>query len=482
LCAVDEIVRDISMVPDDIVTTTNPTGGAGSWHVAKAPAGIRANALSCPSARLCVGAGVGPNVNGIAVVATNPTGGTSAWHVSEVGGTDLFVSATCPSASLCVLGDGSGEVAVSTMPAGGTWTAVSADPGAAAPIAALACPTTSTCVGGDGHGNMISSLAPTGAGTAWHVTPVDGQNRLSGVACPAPTVCVAFDDAGKVLTSTRPTGGASAWRVVPGLKIGPNLASFESTTRYDISCPSVSLCLAGDGGRIVTSTSPLGPASSWKTSADLGQTIVALSCPSVRLCVALDNEVPDHSAYVKVLASTDPTHGVWTTTVPMLPSAYTDYVNSVSCASAALCVAGGDRALLSSTNLVGGPSAWHVSASHGSQVNAVSCPSERLCVAVDDAGDVVTSTHPAHGPWRTTKLGHGVGVTYVSCPSRSLCVGTASPTSGLVVSTNPTGGRSAWRVTAIPSAGRRFLRAVSCASSSFCVAVGDGGIVVTGRR
>jgi hypothetical protein len=338
------------------------------------------------------------------------------------------------------------------------------------------------CVGGDGHGNMISSLAPTGPGTGWHATPVDGQNRLVGVACPAATVCIAFDDAGKVLTSTRPTGGASAWRVVPGLKIGPNLASFESTTRYDISCPSVSLCVAGDGGRVVTSTNPLGGASSWKASGNLGEAIDSLSCPSVRLCVALDNEMPDHSAYVKVLASTDPAHGVWTTTVPMLPLSYTDYATSVSCASAALCVAGGDIALLSSTNLVGGPSAWHLSARHGSQVNAVSCPSTRLCVAVDDDGNIVTSTRPAHGPWRTTKLRQRVGVGYVSCPSTSLCVGTAGPTPGLVTSTNPTGGASAWQVTAIPSAGGRFFRSVSCASSSFCVAVGDGGVVVTGGR
>ncbi len=127
-------------------------------------------------------------------------------------------------------------------------------------------------------------------------------------------------------------------------------------------------------------------------------------------------------------------------------------------------------------------------------IEALSCPSRSLCVGVDGNGNIVSSTHPTgrSTAWKVSLVGvlstrpsmlpgtvypHQVSI---SCPSASLCVavgnyGTAA------ISTNPTGGRSAWKLTTIEPSGRAYtnLTGVSCASTSQCVAIDAGGDVLT---
>jgi hypothetical protein len=98
-------------------------------------------------------------------------------------------------------------------------------------------------------------------------------------------------------------------------------------------------------------------------------------------------------------------------------------------------------------------------------ITAISCPSVSLCVAVDSGQNVVTSTDPAggSGTWTVThvdtavgpecgKYGPGqdctLGMDGVSCPSVFLCVA-VDAVGNAVTSTNPTGGASAWRTSAI---------------------------------
>jgi hypothetical protein len=59
----------------------------------------------------------------------------------------------------------------------------------------------------------------------------------------------------------------------------------------EMSCPSVSLCVAGDDdGNMLTSTNPFRHGSSWSLRhVDGGRPILGLSCPSVSLCIAFDN-------------------------------------------------------------------------------------------------------------------------------------------------------------------------------------------------
>src|SRR5438445_10673591 len=77
-------------------------------------------AASCPSSSLCVAV----DVNGNVVTSSNPTGGATAWRVTNVDGSNALTGVSCPSSVFCVAVDGSGNVATSSNPTGGAaaWT------------------------------------------------------------------------------------------------------------------------------------------------------------------------------------------------------------------------------------------------------------------------------------------------------------------------------------------------------------------------
>ena len=474
LCVAEEIVGNAAVVPDDIVSTTKPTGTSTAWQIVKAPPGIRFE-LSCPSAQLCVGAGQGPTADGVVVVSTEPTGATTAWRESTLAGTSAFTGVTCSSVSLCLVSYG-GAVGTTTAPISGSWRLRTLERGGEQ-IEGLACHSGSPCVATDDQGHVLSATQPTAG--AWRSAWVDGQNSLIGLACPSSSACLAFDDAGKVLTSTRPDGGASAWKVVPGLRITPNLEGFSASAAHDVACPSVSLCLTAEGGLILTSTRPFEPHPHWTATDPLGNAIDALSCPSIKLCVGIDNESLNESNFVNVLASTNPAHGAWRTTAPAVSQPTVDLGLSVSCSSQALCVIGGEGTIAATTNALGGPSAWKLASPTQVPVQSMSCPAQNACVGVDQLGGLLVSSHPVQGPWVAVTLTGRTHISNVSCPSTSLCVGAGN---GILTTSAATRGAKGWRAARIPGYRGQVFTNVSCASTSFCAAAGGEAIVIGTRR
>jgi hypothetical protein len=346
---------------------------------------------------------------------------------------------------------------------------------ATAGIAAVAMPATASASTGP-----LSWTAPI---------LIDGPSppELIAVSCPASNLCVAIDANGNILTSGSPAGGAGAWQKISGLTISPNENSLETIPLYDdLSCPSVHLCVTAEGGQLLVSTNPRGGAAAWVPVNGIeggnAAFINAVSCPSVHLCEALDVHPPDATAlnsYTTVIASTNPTGGpaAWETVVDKLPSSSAEYTSGLSCASVKLCVAGGDNgSVISTTNAIAGP--WHRSGSVEDAMLDVSCPSAKLCVSNDYKHHIDFSTNPAKGHWHTTFRFS----LYMACPSASLCVGAGGPGLGVVYSTHPTGGPSAWGEVWFRGLGKPEFNSVSCASTSFCVAVGQRGIVVVGTR
>ena len=121
---------------------------------------------------------------------------------------------------------------------------------------------------------------------------------------------------------------AAAWRPTAG-----------SVGGSAVSCPSVSLCVAVDGGEVLTSATPMGVAGSWKPAeVDGNNTLTGISCASVRLCVAVD-------ASGNVVSSTDPTGsaGAWVAVQLESPSSLEPMY--VACAPERLCVVGLVRSL-----------------------------------------------------------------------------------------------------------------------------------------
>ncbi len=360
------------------------------------------------------------------------------------------------------------------------------------------------------------SAAPAAAAgqLRWSAGRNQAAGDLIGVACPARTLCVGVNNAGGVVVSKRPSGGAQTWKVIHGLTIlqtggtlqQQNDAAQIDIEAYDVSCPSLHLCVIGRPGAarvpgaapsvepvasIVYTTNPLGGASAWHTVNGIdgnAGVIGSLSCPSTHLCFAIENKTDQFGNGMGTpLVSTDPTGG---------PSAWkvagrdlNDYFQGISCPSAALCVAAGGAGLYSSKNPAGPAASWTYvrSTNQDGQIDSVSCPSKHLCIAQPDmagcracgAPNDLISTNPIAGDWRQAAVATGD----ITCSTTSWCVGAGGPghpLPDLAFSTNPAGGAHAWRY--VYGLGRNVIvRAVSCASTSFCVSVGDGGSIAVGQ-
>jgi hypothetical protein len=174
-----------------MVTSVDPTLG-GNVSVA------------CASGNLCVVVGGLSNNGGSGevVTSTNPTGGASAWTVTSLA--DPLVSVSCPSASLCVVVDLGGDLLTSADPTGGAsaWTAadVDSDVGQYEPQG-VSCPSVHLCVAiVDSNGDVATSTDPLGGSTSWTVTSVDAAGGVNDVSCPTVSLCVAVDGSGDVVT------------------------------------------------------------------------------------------------------------------------------------------------------------------------------------------------------------------------------------------------------------------------------------------
>jgi hypothetical protein len=107
----------------------------------------------------------------------------------------------------------------------------------------------------------------------------------------------------------------------------------------------------------------------------------------------------------------------------------------------------------------------------GAVAASVACPSASMCLAAHGPG-ILASTNPTGGTsaWGLENLEGTAQIDAISCPSTSLCV--AADTAGnVLISTNPTGGAASWTSSNID--GTEPVIDVSCPSVSLCVAV-DG--------
>gem|GEM_PF-2374060 len=161
-------------------------------------------------------------------------------------------------------------------------------------------------------------------------------------------------------------------------------------------------------------------------------------------------------------------------------------LTGVTCPAVSLCVAtdnSGD--VFTATDLSSGD--WAQANVAGPfPLGTPSCPSTTLCV-IPDMGGVVTSTDPTRGAsaWSQATLSAADGSPTswlgVSCPSVTLCVAVGRST--IATSTNPAGGTGAWTVVTAPNDAvfdkPDLLNAVSCPIASFCVAVGALGMAYT---
>jgi WD40-like Beta Propeller Repeat len=295
----------------DVLTATNPGGGRSAWSLAAVAPEASLGSVSCPTDDFCAAA-----AGGKVFASTNPTAGATAWTAStpDPQAVPIFQgeAISCPSASLCVVADGSGNISTSTDPTDSapTWDTAHVGAGSPPSLGTISCPSTSLCVALDDHGDVVSSTDPTGGASAWTTTPISSWlttfSSPADVSCASTPLCVAVAG-NRILTSTDPSGGAAAWTVT-------TLTGSSSLTA--VSCPSTSLCVAVDNqGNVYTSSDPTGGASAWQSAnVDGSNALDGVSCASASQCVAVDGKG-------NVLSSAAPAGGAsaWSTAAVDVP-------------------------------------------------------------------------------------------------------------------------------------------------------------------
>ena len=266
------------------------------------------------------------------------------------------------------------------------------------------------CAAGDIRGDIWVTAHPARSASFWKRERVDrAGGPITGISCPSLNLCVAVDASGDVAHSTTPEKGAKFWskpvRIDTATQAGGGYAGFSA-----IWCPTTKLCIAVDNaanGQVAYTTDPTGSAKAW-TLATIGNrvTLDSVACASATLCLIGGNER---------FYSTNPTGGAsaWKATGSLSPSVAV--IAAMSCNTAQLCVgvgygnAGAGLAAASPTPSLGA-SAWTGvligtdPPSQGAQlVDGVSCPRRNFCVAVDGASNVYTTTTPVRGNWSVAK-------------------------------------------------------------------------------
>ncbi len=311
-----------------------------------------------------------------------------------------------------------------------------------------------------------------------HQQPFSSNHVMTDVSCPSISLCVASDNEGDLLSSGDPSAGAAAGWTVEHVD-GDN----EIT---GVSCPSSSFCIAVDyGGDVLTSTDPgRGAAARWEVRHVRGAAeLESVSCASRSLCVAVGSGFYQ-GTHDLILTSNDPWRGAragWSVRAlhthggPLDGSAQ---LTGVSCPSSTLCVAAGeDFTVLTSTDPRRGAAAkWIERLPVGllTRPVGVSCPSRSFC----DIGGILTSTDPGapHPRWRLRDEAERLDPGPVSCASRSLCVAAQDQGTVAVTTHVASGGPPRWSLLDVD--GERETAGVSCVPG-LCVAVDRNGRVIT---
>lgn len=191
--------------------------------------------------------------------------------------------------------------------------------------------------------------------------------------------------------------------------------------------------------------------------------VLGASCGSISLCVA-------YNGFGDVSSSGNPTASPWAST-PLVR------LNAMSCSSSSLCVGITNSSIYTSTNPTSGSAAWAQtptpfgapSSSSVTPLDNVTCTSNNLCVVTTWNGNVLVSSNPTGGAsaWTIEDIDGSNALPGIACPSDSQCMATDSK-GNLLTTTNPTGGPGAWATRQISSHG---LDKITCPSASFCAVV-----------
>ena len=362
-------------------------------------------------------------------------------------------------------------------------------------LSAVSCPSASYCVAVGGYTDTskdLRGLLVTWSGGAWTATqaplpanalPDDTSspgNYVSGVSCASASYCLAvgsYETTDHTLEGLLLTWSGGKWTAVEA-PLPDNAISQPGVSLHGVSCPSATSCvvvgqyedvnggrdgvlLTWSGGDWTATRAPIPD-----NGRSIGSNLLGVSCPSATSCVAAGtyNQEAFGDRWGELLTWSG---GDWIATQAPLPANAADDSSPDNLNQAAT-------------------------------LSGISCPSTSFCMAdgvyedKSQTGDGLLLTL-SDGTWSATQAPIPEGGLYypisgspnaaISCPSVSYCVGSGTYLSG--VSTDSVVGEGelltwsggAWAATQAPlpadATSTGGLTDVSCASESFCVAVGD---------
>jgi hypothetical protein len=392
-------------------------------------------------------------------------------------------SLSCPSPGFCAA-SASGHI---YFLEGSTW----ADQGQIDPAAvSISCSSETFCMVVDGGGDSGGSRAFRNG--TWDPRIDNGKHGgPTDISCVSASFCLGVD------TGSTYIYDGTKWKYESALgSDGPDLVSCSSTTACEgvdtygdafrfngaswsdpqlvdpyppvgggaylaaLSCTSSSFCETVDGeGKAVAYAGH-----SWETPTVIDPEagfMKSVSCPSVRFCVAVDG---GGAAFIYNGTS-------WTRQTAEQGE------RAVSCASVDLCVAVGFQGKASVFNGVSWSSPQFVD-QHADNPGlddllAVTCPSTTYCAALDESSHWLFFDGTS---WSTPALiapeggGDTLGLDSISCASSTFCLAVGNPSEYVYDG-------SSWSVTGTPASS--LLYSVSCVSPTFCMAVDVDGYAYT---
>jgi hypothetical protein len=369
-------------------------------------------------------------------------------------------------------------------------------------LSGVSCTSASACTavgfaGDFGTGSL--TLAERWDGTTWSIQPTPNPQNpnhasLNSVSCTSASACTAVGTADGFVVLAEAWNGSS-WSIQPT----PNPAGTTTATLFGVSCLSASACFAvgnyrngsgvhrllaeawnGSSWSIQPAPSPAGASRSY---------LNGVSCTTPSACIAVGTYQASSGAHVTLAEEWNGSS--WSVEPALNPGSDRNGLNAVSCTSASACTAAGSDlsswAIQVTMAQAWNGTSWSVRVTPNPQsftesfLSAVACTSASACTAVGGSGTIGLAEQWNGSSWSLQRVAGPKGSSApalggVSCTAAAACtaVGSYNTRRGSDTLAEVWDG-SSWSIRPTPNAGSfqfSFLSGVSCASDSFCAAVG----------
>jgi hypothetical protein len=322
---------------------------------------------------------------------------------------------------------------------------------------------------------------------------ISGIGPFFGVACPSSAHCLGVGSnapltVGESAALDGTTGTLSSGQAArTALGIGP---------MSGVACASATLCLGVGSdnslaGQVVSMDPATGQVTSGQSEHDIpGISLLGVSCPSPSQCLAVGGDGPNAGAAVPL----DPATGLISSGQSLQNPPGVSFLSAVACASPTQCLAVGEDSGGNQADVPLNPATGTISSGKAvtdisgieDGIFGVACPTTALCVAVglhtfDMAGDMEGVAVPLN-------LSTGAAISApepilgldspsaVTCASSTQCLAVgqnSASASGVAAPIDPTTGAISSGQSAHTVSGTAKLQGAACPTSRLCMAVGQ---------